>query len=362
MKMAGGTADNNPFSATQDRPGTANKPISLWFTDFCHGETAEAIKREHLYRFLADRFHVTLNPNNPDFLLYAPYGDRFRSFSCTRIYYTGENSRPNFTECDFAFSFDNTDEKNFRLPLSFRGNLGETLQDIFNQRTHAAELFAAKKKFCNFIYKNPHCAQRNHFFRLLAQYKTVDAAGPLFHNTPGVAPRGHASAYASKLPFIRQYKFTIAFENESHPGYTTEKIIHALAAGSVPIYWGNPHIARIVNPGAFINCHDFSSLEDVVEKVIALDSDDDEYRKYLSAPPFAERKNVINIESEKAVARFQQIFSRPVAIPAAQSAYNRWGGGRIPRSFFRRLARYIRRRWKSLQYVFVLLIRGKFPC
>ena len=344
---------------TSARP--ANKPISLWFTDFHHKETVEAIKQERLYHFLADAFPVTLNPKDPDFLIYSDVGDRFRSFSCTRIYCTGENSRPNFAECDFAFSFDGTDEKNFRWPLSFTGELGEALQSIFDQRDHATDLLAAKKKFCNFIYRNPHCAQRNHFFRLLSKYKKIDAAGSLFRNTSGLVGRSHPERWEQKLPFIRQYKFTIAFENESRPGYTTEKIIHALAAGSVPIYWGNPHIARIFNPAAFINCHDFSSFKEVVEKIIALDSDDNEYKQYLSASPFAEDKHIVKAESEKAAARFRDIFSHPVMPPISQSVYNR-SLGLVPRSFFRRLARHLRRRLKSLQYVFALLLRGKLPC
>ena len=338
-----------------------NRPIALWFSDFYHAETAEAIKGEHLYRFLADHFHITLNQNDPDFLIYSDAGDRFRSFSCTRIYCTGENARPNFSECDFAFSFDNTDEKNFRMPLFITGNLGKALQDVFAQRASAAEMFDAKKKFCNFIYKNPHCPQRNQFFRLLSKYKKIDAAGLLFRNTSGLVGRFHPECWEQKLPFIREYKFTIAFENESHPGYTTEKIIHALAAGSVPIYWGNPHVAHTFNPAAFINCHDFSRFEEVVEKIVALDRDDHEYKTYLSASPFTDNRDILKIQSEKTLERFQEIFSRPIAIPVAQSASNSFWG-RIPLSFFRRLTRHLRRRRKSLQYVLALLIRGKLPC
>ncbi len=166
--------------------------------------------------------------------------------------------------------------------------------------------------------------------------------------------------YESKPPFIRQYKFTIAFENESCPGYTTEKIIHALAAGSVPIYWGNPDVARLFNPSAFINCHDFSSFEEVVEKILSIDDNDNDYKHYLSASPFAGDNNVINRESERAIARFQEIFSRPVTPPVAHSVRNR-SSGRVPRSCFRRLARWLRRKRKSMHYVLALLLRRKRP-
>ena len=35
---------------------------------------------------------------------------------------------------------------------------------------------------------------------------------------------------------------TIAFENSSFPGYTTEKIFEPMLEGSIPIYWGNPRV------------------------------------------------------------------------------------------------------------------------
>ncbi len=57
-----------------------NRPVALWFSDFYHAETAEAIKGEHLYRFLADHFHITLNQNDPDFLIYSDAGASFSIF------------------------------------------------------------------------------------------------------------------------------------------------------------------------------------------------------------------------------------------------------------------------------------------
>jgi hypothetical protein len=34
------------------------------------------------------------------------------------------------------------------------------------------------------------------------------------------------------------YTFTLTFENTDYPGYVTEKLFHALSAGSIPLYWG----------------------------------------------------------------------------------------------------------------------------
>ena len=89
----------------------------------------------------------------------------------------------------------------------------------------------------------------------------------------------------AKLDFLAHYKFTIAFENTSVPRYISEKIFHPLRVGSIPIYWGCPEIAQYVNPDCFINCHDFSSFDDVIREVIKIDRDQQLYESYLKASP-----------------------------------------------------------------------------
>ena len=67
--------------------------------------------------FLKKYYDVILS-DNPDFLIYSCYGDRHKSFNCVKIFYTAENVRPNFSECDYAISFDFINRNNhYRLPL-----------------------------------------------------------------------------------------------------------------------------------------------------------------------------------------------------------------------------------------------------
>jgi hypothetical protein len=80
------------------------------------------------------------------------------------------------------------------------------------------------------------------------------------------------------------HKFDLAFENSSYPGYATEKIVQAFAAGTVPIYWGDPLIAREYNEKAFVNCHNFSDFDAVIEEVKRVDQDDELYRSMLEEP------------------------------------------------------------------------------
>ncbi len=60
---------------------------------------------------------------------------------------------------------------------------------------------------------------RNNFFLKISKYKKVDSGGLALNNIGYIVK--------NKLEFIKDYKFTIAFENSSYSGYTTEKITDA---------------------------------------------------------------------------------------------------------------------------------------
>ena len=107
-----------------------------------------------------------------------------------------------------------------------------------------------------------------------------------------------ADRWKTKDDFQKRHKFVIAFENTSTPGYTTEKIVHAFPAGAIPIYWGNPEIAKEFNEESFINCHKYGltdkgeleAIAKIVEEVKRLDNDDAEYLKMLGTPAFTRQK------------------------------------------------------------------------
>jgi hypothetical protein len=120
------------------------------------------------------------------------------------------------------------------------------------------------------------------------------------------------------------YKFSIVFENASHPGYTTEKILNAFLANTVPIYWGNPLVSQDFNPKAMINCHDFESFEWVVEAIRELDQDDARYLQMLSEPFLLGGEETDFCREENIVGRFAEIFSqRKAFIPAAKKRRQR---------------------------------------
>ena len=54
------------------------------------------------------------------------------------------------------------------------------------------------------------------------------------------------------IDYISEYKFYLAFENTKSPGYITEKIVNAMLAGVIPVYWGDESIFEFVNRDAII--------------------------------------------------------------------------------------------------------------
>ena len=80
---------------------------------------------------------------------------------------------------------------------------------------------------------------------------------------------------------MKNYKFSLAFENSSTNGYCTEKIIQAFAAGTIPIYWGDKHnpTGGGINKKSFININDYNDFDNALETIKILDNNDEQYLK-----------------------------------------------------------------------------------
>ncbi|MFM8321018.1 MAG: glycosyltransferase family 10 domain-containing protein [Chloroflexota bacterium] len=286
--------------------------IRLKLVDFWHPPTREEMQRNWFYRFLSQYWEIELS-DRPDFLLYSVMGLEHLKYNCTRIFYTGENDRPNFAECDYAFSFDfPITERNYRLPYYRLVNeYPLALQPRDPQR-----VLSEPRKFCSFISSNPGATQRSAFFEQLCAYKPVDSGGKVLNNLGYRVP--------DKNAWLSGYKFNIAFENASYPGYTTEKLLDALVTNTIPIYWGNPEIVEDFNPRAFINCHDYRSFDEVIEVVRQIDQDEALYREYLSQPFLQDGQEKDFCKAENIAAAFERIFSRPTAFvpPARKRMHN----------------------------------------
>ncbi|MBU1107597.1 MAG: hypothetical protein KKB51_13080 [Candidatus Riflebacteria bacterium] len=85
-----------------------------------------------------------------------------------------------------------------------------------------------------------------------------------------------------KLQTLRQYKFSICYENARDiPGYITEKIFDCLFAGCIPVYWGCNNITEHIPADCFIDKRKFSSYQQLFEYMSGMT--DEAYAKYINS-------------------------------------------------------------------------------
>lgn len=252
--------------------------MNLSFLDFWPGFS----ENKNFFYFLfseIDKVKIT-HPSEADIIIFSCFGDENKKYrNKKRIFYTGENIRPDYNDIDYSFSFDFTEnEKNIRIPLWL-------IQiDWFNQVNYDNPKYTipyneindnrfsrkVKDKFCSIVFNStsPH---RYEIIEELSKYKKVDCFGKPFGNW--------FYGEDNKLETISNYKFNICFENSIYPGYYTEKPIHAKVAGCVPIYWSDKYISKDFNEKSFVNLSNFNGVKDLSEYIIELDKNEEKYNK-----------------------------------------------------------------------------------
>jgi hypothetical protein len=253
------------------------KKLKINFTDFYPGFNKT---NNYFFNILSNEYLLIID-ESPDYLIYSCFGCDFLNYDCIKIFYSGENISPDFNLCDYGIGSAhlNFEDRYIRLPNFITYGIQPMYECMKNKVT------LPKNKFCNFIYSNSNAdPKRDEFYHLLSKYKHIDSAGKHLNNI-SIPSTGKGWA-SDKIPFMKKYKFSVAFENSSLSGYTTEKIIHAFMAGTIPIYWGNPKISNDFNSDAFINCHSFNTFHEVVDKVIEIDQNDQLYDEMVNQPIF----------------------------------------------------------------------------
>lgn len=255
------------------------KKINIAFTDFWDGFN---IYDNFIINVLKKRFEVNIIEGGENFrlaqyLFYSCFGSDHLLYDCIKIFYTGENLTPDFNLCDYAIGFDFLEfgDRYIRLPI-YAALYERDVRLMMNKHQD----LMVPEKFCSFVYSNNDWADesREKFFRLLSDYKRVDSGGRYLNNI------GMPEGVPDKYEFQKKYKFSIAFENSSRTGYCTEKIVQSFAAGTIPIYWGDPSIKNFFNSKAFINCHDYENFEQVVQRIIEIDQNDEIYLAMKAEP------------------------------------------------------------------------------
>ncbi|WP_238700303.1 glycosyltransferase family 10 domain-containing protein [Helicobacter jaachi] len=202
---------------------------------FCDGAV-----EGNIIKILQKHYELVFTKHNPDYIFYSVMGSEHINYDGIRIFATGENVRADFNYCDYAIGFDymEFEDRYLRYPLY----LHEACMQEVSTKHKCINIESVKDKtrFCTFVVSNGKADEwRAQFFEFLNQYKRVDSGGGYKNNM--------GKRVKDKLAFLKEGKFNIAFENSSTHGYVTEKLMHAFAAQSIPIYWGDETISKPLN-------------------------------------------------------------------------------------------------------------------
>jgi len=164
-----------------------------------------------------------------------------------------------------------------------------------------------KTKFCAHVVSNP-VSQRVEMHNKLHAYKTVDGYGNCFGASVSMnAFNGVNGPWEKeKLSILKDYRFSICFEQKLRAGYHSEKLFHAKVAGTVPIYWGDKSVNDDFNKKCFINLVDYGSIDDLVEYVKYVDSNEDVYQSYANEPLFVDNVIPDRFRPESVLKFFQE--------------------------------------------------------
>lgn len=276
--------------------------IKIYFVDFWNGFNPND---NFFTKFLSNKYHIIVDSYNPDYLFYSSFGYRHFGYKKSiKIYFSAENTIPDFNLCDYALGFQyfELSDRYLRFPYYLLRDWDKI--DVL-ERACDLNSFLFNRKFCNFVYSNGSVADpfRKVFFDELSKYKKVDSGGIYLNNIGYIVE--------DKFDFISNYKFTIAFENSTTSGYTTEKLIQPMLVNSLPVYWGDPDVEHEFNINSFVYVRGYDSIKDAIEEIVFLDSNQDAYLRKLAEKKVL-KDNFKNVYREKLDTFFNNIFTQPL--------------------------------------------------
>jgi len=236
-------------------------------------------------RILSKAYDIEIT-DRPDLLIFQEGGYMNRLYTCKKLFWTGESIQPDWSRTDYALTCHYLEDnpRHLRMPYYVWGT-GATPQQLQKAKDDVPAIMASKTKFCSFMVANGNrkrTGPRIDFFDKLHRRKHVDSGGLFKNNIGYTIPRGGFP----KHDFLLPYKFNICWENKSIPGYTTEKIVDAVWARCIPIYWGSPRVGEEFNKASFLDRHDFDSDEALIDRILEIDADDTQWEAMMREPFF----------------------------------------------------------------------------
>jgi hypothetical protein len=221
------------------------------------------------------------------------------------LFHTAENLRYDHVKADFAISHDLNvqSDRHYRLPYwmevidwSHEGLIGnrnprygellklEHLQaplgDQFLKRAQKAVLMSSHLR-----------EPRASCLSALQKVMPVDGMGPYFNKNI----KDHQSSDFRKKNVLKHYAFNLCPENGIHPGYVTEKIPEAFAAGCLPVAYVDQSVAVDFNPLALVNLAPM--MKDNFEQLVKILKEKNYLESYAQQSLIVNRPTILGFQN-----------------------------------------------------------------
>jgi len=143
------------------------------------------------------------------------------------------------------------------------------------------------------IISNTNGSYRNYFINKLEKAGVKITYAGRYKNNIG----GHLKdSFGSKkfLDYVSNFKFIIAMENSYADTYITEKIMHGILGGSIPVYWGSQKVEEYFNKDRILNVNHKDKEDIIIEKIKTMS--DKEWLEKVNLKTFTELGTKYNLQ------------------------------------------------------------------
>jgi hypothetical protein len=264
-------AFQNIINLNQKKYFHSKRNISLFCVDTLNNLGCSNYYKNKLEQL---KYLVDIKSEQPDFLIFDVFGcehmdDKFNK--SVKIARFSENIIPDFSEADYSLSQAHIFylDRYFKYPIFIAH-----LKKFINYKAQNIRSFtnhSIKTKFCAAVISNSRnfTSFRMKFIKKLNEYKHVDMGGTYLNNVGGKVK--------NKIQFLSSYKFSISMENSNGDGYSSEKIIESLIAGTIPIYYGDYLIDEYINPKVYIMIKGQKDIKNKIDYIKKIDNNDTIY-------------------------------------------------------------------------------------
>ena len=171
--------------------------------------------------------------------------------------------------------------------------------------------FNKKKLLCNCPISSGYNYRRIDYMNNIAKYYDIDVYGMAFEpNNFGSRCNQIKEKYKQfiskdeigdrglyKVNIFKKYKYVFVFENCYEYGYISERIFDVLAAGSIPIYYGNNINFLFENTEGIINGHSFTDIHNLYNYINSIT--EEKYNNMVNTNLKFIEKYIINFQWNK---------------------------------------------------------------